>query len=60
VNAFEDEAKSAGFTRIISFTNNPRLHSLYDQLGFEQGDLPEYSTRRAVSPDVALFYKDIG
>ena len=60
VNAFEDEAKGAGFKRIISLTNNPRLHSLYNQLGFEQGDLPEYSARRAVSPDVALFYKDIG
>ena len=60
VNAFEDEARHAGFKRIISLTNNPRLHSLYLQLGFTQGDLPEYSARRAASPDVALFYKDIG
>ena len=60
VNAFEDEARQAGFKRIISLTNNPRLHSLYNQLGFTQGDLPEYSARRAASPDVALFYKDIG
>lgn len=60
VNAFEDEAKLEGFTRIISLTNNPRLHSLYNQLGFQQGDLPEYSARSAVSPDVALFHKDIG
>ena len=60
VNAFEDEAKHAGYQRIISLTNNPRLHSLYKQLGFKQGDLPEYSARRASSPGVALFYKDIG
>jgi hypothetical protein len=60
VNAFEDEARQAGFKRIISLTNNPRLHSLYNQLGFTQGDLPEYSARRAASPGVALFYKDIG
>jgi N-acetylglutamate synthase-like GNAT family acetyltransferase len=60
VNAFEDEAKLEGFTRIISLTNNPRLHWLYNQLGFQQGDLPEYAARSAVSPDVALFYKDIG
>ncbi len=60
VNAFEDEAKHEGFKRIISLTNNPRLHSLYNQLGFTQGDLPDYSARRASSPGVALFYKDIG
>lgn len=60
VNAFEAEAKHAGFKRIISLTNNPRLHSLYNQLGFKQGDLPAYSARRAASPGVALFYKDIG
>ena len=60
VNAFEDEATQEGFKRIISLTNNPRLHSLYHQLGFKQGDLPEYSARRASSPDVAMFYKDIG
>ena len=60
VNAFEDEAKHAGYKRIISLTNNPRLHSLYNQLGFKQGDLPEYSARRASSPNVTLFYKEIG
>ena len=59
VNAFEDEARHTGFNRIISITNNPRLHSLYTQLGFRQGDLQEYAARRASSPDVALFYKDI-
>ncbi len=59
VNAFEDEVKQTGFSRIISLTNNPRLHSLYTQLGFKQGDLPEYSARRASSPGVALYYKEI-
>jgi amino-acid N-acetyltransferase len=59
VKAFEDEAKRAGFKRIISLTNNPRLHSLYNQLGFKRGALPEYSARQAASPGVALFYKDI-
>ena len=59
VNAFESEAKHMGFNRIISLTNNPRLHALYSQLGFIQGDLPEYAARRALSPNVALFYKDI-
>ena len=59
VNAFEDEVKQTGFSRIISLTNNPRLHSLYTQLGFKQGDLPEYSARQASSPEVALYYKEI-
>lgn len=59
VNASEAEARRMGFNRIISLTNNPRLHSLYAQLGFRQGDLPEYAARRASSPEVALFFKDI-
>ncbi|MBM9514770.1 GNAT family N-acetyltransferase [Desulfogranum marinum] len=59
VTAFEDEAKKKGFKRIISLTNNPRLHSLYMQLGFKQRELPEYATRQAASPGVALFCKDI-
>lgn len=59
VTAFEDEAKKVGFQRIISLTNNPRLHSLYMQLGFKQSELPEYAARQAVSPGVALFCKDI-
>ena len=59
VTAFEGEAKRMGFGRIISLTNNPRLHSLYTQLGFRQGDPPEYGARRASSPEVTLFYKDL-
>ena len=59
VNAFENEVIKTGFSRIISLTNNPRLHSLYTQLGFKQGDLPEYSARRASSPEVALYYKEL-
>ena len=59
VTAFEGEAKRMGFNRIISLTNNPRLHALYFQLGFIEGDLPEYAARRASSPNVAMFYKDI-
>jgi len=59
VNAFENETKSMGFNRIISLTNNPRLHSLYTQLGYSHGNLVEYAERRASSPEVAMFYKDI-
>lgn len=59
VTSFIEEAKRMGFTRIISLTNNPRLHALYTKLGFKQGDQQNYSTRRASSPGVALFYKDI-
>lgn len=59
VTAFEDEAKRKGYNRIISLTNNPRLHALYSQLGFKQADLPEYTARRVSSPQVALFYKAI-
>lgn len=57
VTAFEDEAKRKGYNRIISLTNNPRLHALYSQLGFSQADLPEYAARRVTSPQVAMFYK---
>lgn len=59
VTAFEEEAKRVGYKRIISLTNNPRLHSLYTQLGFRQNDLPEYAARQAASPEVDMFYKDI-
>lgn len=59
VTAFECEAKRKGYNRIISLTNNPRLHALYSQLGFNQTDLPEYAARRASSPQVAMFYKAI-
>lgn len=59
VNAFEKEAKEKGYSRIISLTNNPRLHALYTQLGFRQDNLPEYAVRREASPGVVLFWKDI-
>jgi len=59
VNAFEAEARRSGFKRIISFTNNPRLHALYTQLDFKKGDLPEYAARRALSPGVAMFSKAV-
>lgn len=59
VSAFEDEARQMGFERVISLTNNPRLHSLYTQLGFSHGHLPAYAARRTSSPGVALFYKNI-
>ena len=60
VTAFGDEARRMGFSRIISLTNNPRLHALYTQLDFKQASLPEYAARQAASPDVAMFFKSIG
>lgn len=59
VTAFENEAKRMGYNQIISLTNNPRLHSLYSQLGFNQAELPEYAARSALSPHVVMFYKAI-
>ncbi len=57
VNAFIDEAKRLSYNRIISLTNNPRLHILYEQLGFEPVDLPDYALRQTQSPDVQMFFK---
>jgi len=59
VTAFEAEAKRLGFKRILSLTNNPKLHALYKQLGFTRGTLPEYSARQALSPGVSMFSKPI-
>ena len=59
VNAFENESRSMGFSRIISFTNNPRLYSLYTQLRFKQGNLAQYFERSASSTGVTMFYKDL-
>ncbi|WP_028585572.1 GNAT family N-acetyltransferase [Desulfogranum mediterraneum] len=59
VRAFEAEARRLGFKRIISLTNNPRLHALYLQLNYQQGSLPEYAARQAASADVAMFSKTI-
>lgn len=59
VTAFESEARRMGFNRIISLTNNPRLHALYAQLNYKQGDLPEYAARQAASPNIAMFFKDL-
>ena len=59
VKSFMTRMKSRGYTRFISLTNNPRLKTLYTQLGFVQESRPEYSERQAQSPDVKMYYKEM-
>jgi N-acetylglutamate synthase-like GNAT family acetyltransferase len=60
VKAFINEMIPEGFDRFISLTNNPRLEALYRMLGFEKKSLPEYHERQKQSPDVQMFFKDVG
>ncbi len=59
VNAFIRTMAELGYSRFISLTKNPRLQSLFLQLGFVQMSPPEYSRRQSESPDVQMFFKAI-
>jgi amino-acid N-acetyltransferase len=59
VNAFMGAMHQQGYTRFISLTNNPNLIKLYHILGFEPCPRPQYQARQALSPDVAMFYKQM-
>jgi N-acetylglutamate synthase-like GNAT family acetyltransferase len=60
VGAFEREARGLGYRRMISLTNNPRLQTLYGWLGFERKSPAAYADRQRLSPDVAMFVKELG
>jgi amino-acid N-acetyltransferase len=59
VNAFVRRMTRQGYTRFISFTNNPRLQKLYSSLGFVKQDGALYKNRQKQSPGVAMFMKEI-
>jgi amino-acid N-acetyltransferase len=54
-----DILRKQGFTRFISLTNNPNLKKLYQTMGFEPCNRPEYLDRQVISPGVAMFFKQI-
>jgi len=60
VQAFMERMRQQGFTRFISLTNNPRLIQLYAAMGFIPCNRPEYKARQADSPNVAMFFKEMG
>lgn len=59
LKAFMAAMKKNGFAHLISLTNNPSLIKLYQTLGFEPCNRPEYQARQAASPDVDMFYKSV-
>ncbi len=60
VQAFMERMQQQGYTRFISLTNNPRLKQLYKAMGFVPCSHPEYRARQAGSPDVAMFFREVG
>jgi amino-acid N-acetyltransferase len=59
VQAFMDTLRKQGVTRFISLTNNPTLKKLYLTMGFEPCSRPEYLDRQAISPGVAMYFKQL-
>ena len=59
VNAFVRRMTRKGYTRFISFTNNPQLQKLYSSLGFAKPDGTLYRNRQKQSPGVVMFMKEI-
>jgi amino-acid N-acetyltransferase len=59
VQAFMDILRKQGFTRFISLTNNPNLKKLYQTMGFELCNRPEYLDRQVISPGVAMYFKQV-
>jgi len=59
VTAFIRAMVEKGYSRFISLTKNPRLQTLFLQLGFVKASPPEYSRRQNESPDVQMFFKTI-
>ena len=60
VTAFIEAMAGLGYTRFISLTLNPRLQALFGQLGFEQKSPKKYQDRQNQSPNVQMFYKELG
>ena len=59
VKAFMDAMIDSGYKHFISLTNNPRLKKLYLMLGFSLCSGPEFKTRQAASPGVAMYLMQI-
>jgi len=57
IKAFIAEARRRGYKRVISLTQNPRLQSLYQSLGFIRLTPAEYAGRQAESPGIPMFVK---
>jgi N-acetylglutamate synthase-like GNAT family acetyltransferase len=57
VHGFIDEARRRGYRHIISLTKNPRLQSLYLNLGFVQQSPPRYAARQVRSTGTPMFVK---
>jgi N-acetylglutamate synthase-like GNAT family acetyltransferase len=58
VNAFMAEARRRGYARIISLTRNPRLQSLYENMGFARRSPRAYARRQAQSPGTPMFVRE--
>jgi predicted N-acetyltransferase YhbS len=56
VTAFIRKMKSKGYRRLISLTRNPRLETLYLDLGFRRAAADAYRDRQAQSPGVPMFF----
>lgn len=56
VDAFMKTMTGQGYTHFISLTNNPRLQALFQQIGFRQESLAQYTHRQNESPDVPMFH----
>ena len=59
VKSFINTMTRKGFHRFIALTNNPRLETLLEQLGFGINQRPEYAARQKESPGVKMYYKEI-
>ena len=59
VNSFIAEARKRGYQRIISLTKNPRLQTLYRNLGFLKQSPRQYSERQARSAGTPMFVKEL-
>lgn len=59
VNSFIAEARQRGFERIISLTKNPRLQTLYRDLGFVRRSPRQYAERQARSAGTPMFVKEV-
>jgi len=59
VNSFIEEARKRGYQRIISLTKNPRLQSLYKNLGFIKQSPRRYAERQARSAGTPMFVKEV-
>ena len=59
VNSFIAEARKRGYQRIISLTKNPRLQTLYRNLGFVRQSPRQYAERQARSAGTPMFVMEV-